>query len=75
MRRGPQGFAFQGLYSDVSRTESAFMVKDGDAIFIANGYHPVAAAPGYDLYYLWILCGQIPKTAWRVDDKHEWIEG
>jgi 5-deoxy-glucuronate isomerase len=70
----PQGIAFQGLYSDVSGSESAYLVKDGDAIFISNGYHPVSAAPDYQLYYLWILCGQTPQLVWKFDEKHEWID-
>jgi 5-deoxy-glucuronate isomerase len=70
----PHGFGFQGIYSDVSGTESAYMIRDGDAIFIANGYHPVSAAPGYQLYYLWVLCGQVPSVVWKVDEKHAWLE-
>ncbi|MCK5708829.1 MAG: 5-deoxy-glucuronate isomerase [Candidatus Aureabacteria bacterium] len=69
-----QGFAFQGIYSEVSGTDSAFIVRDSDAVFISNGYHPVSAAPGYNLFYLWVLCGQIPAVSWKVDEKHEWID-
>jgi len=70
----PQGFAFQGIYSDVSGKDSAYIVRDGDAVFISNGFHPVSAAPGYNLFYLWVLCGQIPEVAWKVDEKHKWME-
>ena len=67
------GFAFQGLYSDISGNETAFLVRDGDAVFISNGYHPVSSAPGYDLYYLWILCGQNTELMWNVDKNHKWL--
>ena len=32
-------------------------VRDGDAVLLPYGYHPVAAPPGYKLYYLWALAG------------------
>jgi len=37
-----------------------------------RGYHPVAAGPGYDLYYLNVMAG--PKRRWLVttDPDHRW---
>ena len=34
------------------------IVRDGDVIVIPSGYHPVVAAPGYALYYLWVMAGE-----------------
>jgi 5-deoxy-glucuronate isomerase len=30
---------------------------DGDLVLIKDGYHPVVAAHGYDVYYLNVLAG------------------
>jgi 5-deoxy-glucuronate isomerase len=32
-------------------------VRDGDAVLIRDGYHPVVAGPGYNVYYLNFLAG------------------
>ena len=38
-----------------------------------RGYHPVAAAPGYDAYYLNVMAG--PRRAWHfsLDNAHAWL--
>ncbi len=51
----PSSFGVQLVYRD--DCESAFMVRDGDCVVIDRGYHPVVAAPGTILYYLWALAG------------------
>ena len=40
------------------RIEAVFL-RHGAVVGIPSGYHPVCAAPGYRLYYLWALA---PKT-------------
>jgi 5-deoxy-D-glucuronate isomerase len=30
-----------------------------DTVGIPSGYHPVCAAPGYRLYYCWVLSGPV----------------
>ena len=52
----PDGFGFQGLYEhDGSASERAVFLRHGAVVGIPRGYHPVCAAPGYRLYYLWAL--------------------
>lgn len=53
----PQGFGFQRLYTDDRHLDAAFVVGSNDAIIIPEGYHPVAAAPGARMYYLWVMGG------------------
>lgn len=69
----PQGFAFQRVYTDDRSIDEAIAVNDGDVVMVPRGYHPVAAAHGYDLYYLNIMAG--PKRTWvfRNDPAHDWI--
>lgn len=54
----PQGFGVQRLYSPEADFDRAVVLRDGDVVAISEGYHPVAAAPGCDVYYLWVLWGQ-----------------
>ncbi len=69
----PQGFAFQRVYTDDRSIDEAMTVNDGDVVMVPRGYHPVAAAHGYELYYLNIMAG--PKRTWvfRNDPAHDWI--
>ena len=43
------------------------MVRDGDCVVIDRGYHPVVAAPGTILYYLWALAGDERVLGTSVD--------
>ncbi|MBU3135502.1 5-deoxy-glucuronate isomerase [Clostridium gasigenes] len=66
----PQGFGacFIG--------EEAFKVTDGSFSIINGGYvHPQAAAPGYRMYYCWMI-RHLYGNPWtsRVDDEaHKWL--
>jgi 5-deoxy-glucuronate isomerase len=71
----PQGFGLQMSYSTDPPQESAFAVHDLDAVSIPAGYHPVVAAPGYDLYYLWCLAGHGRELLWNPDPAHAWVDG
>jgi 5-deoxy-glucuronate isomerase len=66
------GFGVQLRYEP--GTESTFIVRDGDVAVIRSGYHPVVAAPGYDLYYLWVLAGEGRAMAPRLDPQHAWVQ-
>ena len=63
----PQGVGFQRVYTDDRRLDAAFVVGDNDAIIIPEGYHPVAAAPGARMYYLWVMSGNIRKFVSHKD--------
>lgn len=73
----PGGFGLQriyGLQPDGTPFDVALTVEDGDAVLIPRGYHPVVAAPGYAMGYLWALCGEGKQYgAWTVDPAHQWI--
>ncbi|HSP09368.1 MAG TPA: 5-deoxy-glucuronate isomerase [Candidatus Dormibacteraeota bacterium] len=68
----PEGFAVQLVYTDDRSTNEALQVHDGDVVQVPRGYHPVAAGPGYDLYYLNVMAG--PRRRWLVttDADHRW---
>jgi 5-deoxy-glucuronate isomerase len=68
-----QGFAFQRIYTDDRSLDETFTVEDGDLVLVPRGYHPVAAAHGYDLYYLNVMAGPERRWIFRNDPAHEWI--
>ena len=67
-----QGFGQQMLYT-ADGENVTHAVRDGDAVLLRYGYHPVAAAPGYRLYYLWAMAGAQRKLALHEDPDHKWI--
>jgi len=67
-----QGFGVQLRYRDGD--EEAFRVSEGDVAVIPAGYHPVVAAPGYELYYLWVLAGEQREMAPRFEPEHAWVQ-
>jgi len=68
-----QGFAFQRVYTDDRSLDETMSVEDGDVVMVPEGYHPVGAPHGYELYYLNVMAG--PKREWvfKNDPEHEWI--
>jgi len=68
----PDGFAVQLVYTHDRSLDEAIQVHDGDVVLVPRGYHPVAAGPGYDLYYLNVMAG--PTRRWLVttDPDHRW---
>lgn len=71
----PTGFAIQMIYTDDGELNEAIIVKDGDTVVIPRGYHPVAAPPGYAVYYLWVLAGERRQMFVRFDPAHVWVNG
>ena len=70
----PGGFGVQILYDPGPRGERASVVHDGDVAIIKSGYHPVVGAPGYSLYYLWIMAGQGRQMIPALDPQHAWVQ-
>jgi len=68
----PQGFGHQMLYTADGESVT-HVVRDGDAVLLPYGYHPVSAPPGYRLYYLWAIAGAERKLALHEDPAHRWI--
>ncbi|MCZ8517939.1 MULTISPECIES: 5-deoxy-glucuronate isomerase [Paenibacillus] len=68
-----QGFAVQRVYTDDRTLDETLIVKSGEAVLVPRGYHPVAAPPGYDVYYLNVMAG--PHRTWKFhnDPDHQWI--
>lgn len=68
------GFAAQFVYTGDNRVRQAYMIGNGDSVILPYGYHPVAAAPGYQVYYLWVMAGERGRKLTPCDDpNHAWI--
>jgi 5-deoxy-glucuronate isomerase len=72
-----QGFGFIWTYTapdDPEGFSNVFVVEDRDTVLLPKGYHPVVAAPGYEMHYTWVLAGQERKYgAWADDPRHAWL--
>jgi 5-deoxy-glucuronate isomerase len=69
----PQGFGMQRVYTADGDLDLCYAVQQNDVVVLPRGYHPVVAAPGYRLYYLWVLAGQSRDPVWFEDPAHSWI--
>jgi 5-deoxy-glucuronate isomerase len=69
----PQGFGFQRVYTDDRTIDEGMTLSDGCVVMVPRGYHPVACAHGYELYYLNVMAG--PKRTWVIqnDPQHAWM--
>jgi 5-deoxy-glucuronate isomerase len=71
------GFGIQRVYErreGADALDAVFVVEDGDTVIIPRGYHPVVAAPGYQLSYVWALRGEGRRYgAWSDDPAHAWL--
>lgn len=70
----PQGFGIQRIYTADGSLDEVYVIRDGDTVVIPRGYHPVAAAPGYQLYYLWMLAGSRRLMLPNDDPAHAWVK-
>lgn len=72
-----QGFGFIWTYTapnDADGFSTAYVVHDGDTVLLPKGYHPVVAAPGYEMHYTWVLAGEERRYgAWADDPLHAWV--
>jgi 5-deoxy-glucuronate isomerase len=70
----PKGFAYQRIYTDDRQLDELLLVKDSDLVLSPEGYHPVVAGHGYNVYYLNILAGTDQSLASADDPDYTWIK-
>jgi 5-deoxy-glucuronate isomerase len=69
----PEGYAIQKVYTADRRLDHTLTVRNGDLVRIPEGYHPVVAAHGYNVYYLNVLAGSARSMAASDDPDYEWV--
>jgi len=78
----PDGYAYQRIYTDErspmhqagNPLDVLLIARDGDAVIIPEGYHPVTSAPGYTTYYLNVLAGSAQSLANQDDPRYTWVK-
>jgi 5-deoxy-glucuronate isomerase len=71
----PEGFAVQKVYTADRRIDETITVRDGELVLVPEGYHPVVAAHGYNVYYLNALAGSARSMACSDDPQYAWVKG
>jgi len=71
----PNGFAIQQVYTDDRSLDAMVKVHNNEAVLVPEGYHPVVAGHGYNVYYLNFLAGSDQSLANTPDPQQEWIFG
>lgn len=69
----PAGYAIQKVYTADRRIDATMTVRDGEVVLVPEGYHPVVAAHGYDVYYLNALAGSARSMAASDDPDYAWV--
>ncbi|MBI5054328.1 MAG: 5-deoxy-glucuronate isomerase [Chloroflexi bacterium] len=72
------GFAIHRNYRKDKSFDELFTVQSGDAVLVTQGFHPVAAAPGSNVYFLNYLAGDLLNEARATppfdDPDYAWIK-
>lgn len=69
----PEGYAIQKVYTPDRRLDATLTVRDGELVLVPEGYHPVVAAHGYNVYYLNALAGSARSMAASDDPDYAWV--
>jgi 5-deoxy-glucuronate isomerase len=69
----PEGYAIQRVYTKDRRLDATLTVRDREMVLIPEGYHPVVAAHGYNVYYLNALAGSARSMAASDDPDYAWV--
>lgn len=67
------GYAYQHLYHRGGGSDVSLSLTDGDVVLVRDGYHPVVAGHGYNVYYLNCLAGSARSLANVEDPDHAWV--
>ena len=71
----PGGYAIQRVYTQDRTLDVTLTVHDSELVVIPEGYHPVVAAHGYNVYYLNVLAGSARSMAASDDPVYAWVRG
>ena len=73
------GWGVHRNYTRDGELDELLLVRDGDLVLVPRGFHPVAAPPGSNLYYLNYMAGELldeERATPPVDDRDwAWMRG
>lgn len=71
----PQGFGIQRIYTDDRKLDELYAIEHNSMAAIPKGYHPLVAAPGYSIWFLYVLAaGQNQVLEAHNDPAHNWLD-
>lgn len=72
------GFAIHRNYRCDTDFDEIFVVRDRDLVLVTQGFHPVATAPGSNVYFLNYLAGDLTDEARKTppfdDPAYAWVK-
>jgi 5-deoxy-glucuronate isomerase len=68
-----EGFGFDRHYKPGSY-DRADVIADETILLMPDGYHTLVAAPGYTMFYIWFLAGNIRKQNPLTDPDFAWVQ-
>lgn len=68
-----EGFGFDRHYKPGSY-DRADVITDETALLMPDGYHCLVTAPGYTMFYIWFLAGNIRKQNPVIDPDFAWVQ-
>ena len=71
-----QGFGIQRIYTDDKNLNELYVIENNTFVAIPEGCHPLVAAPGYSIWFLYVLAAKGKQILKQYDDpSHIWLEG
>ncbi len=71
--RRSEAWGVQRLYRRDGSRDASWAVREGEVVIVTDGYHPFAATPGDDAYYLNALAGDRRTMACSYDPDLDWV--
>ena len=72
----PHGFGIQRVYTDDKKLDELYVIENNTLVAIPDGYHPLVAAPGYFIWFLYVLAAGKKQILKPYNDPiHIWLEG
>jgi len=70
-----QGFGIQRIYTNDRKLDELYVIEHNTMAAIPEGYHPLVAAPGYAIWFLYVLAaGQNQVLQAHNDPVHNWLD-
>ena len=71
----PQGFGVQRVYTEDKKLDELYVIENNTLVAIPEGYHPLVAAPGYSVWFLYVIATRKDQILKQYNDpSHVWLE-
>ncbi|MGQ9697434.1 MAG: 5-deoxy-glucuronate isomerase [Armatimonadota bacterium] len=66
-------FGVARVFSSTHDVDEVYLIRHNSMLLIPKGYHPIAAAPGTRIYYLWVLAGERRELIPHTEPEYRWM--